>query len=114
MVFPSDSIVASITARVAGGTLVPLDRPYAMYYFAYLVFLAAAVVSQLIGYFSIGYALGHVPASLVAPTMVAQPVLTMFLAIPLTGELPLPGQWLGALAVVAGIYLVNRRPSVVA
>jgi drug/metabolite transporter (DMT)-like permease len=77
----------------------------------YLVFAAAGIVSQVVGYFSIGYALGHVPASLVAPTMVSQPVLTMILAIPLTGQIPQPGQWLGALAVVIGIYLVNRRSS---
>jgi drug/metabolite transporter (DMT)-like permease len=76
---------------------------------SYLVFLAAGVISQVGGYFSIGYALGHLPASVVSPTLVAQPVLTMFLAIPMTGEMPQPGQWLGALAVVAGIYLVNRR-----
>ncbi len=78
----------------------------------YLIFLAAGIISQVIGYFSIGYALGHVPASLVAPTMVAQPVLTMILAIPLAGEMPQPGQWLGAVAVVAGIYLVNWRSPV--
>jgi drug/metabolite transporter (DMT)-like permease len=80
----------------------------------YLVFLAAGVISQVIGYFSIGYALGHVPASLVAPTMVAQPVLTMIVAIPLANEMPQPLAWLGAAAVVAGIYLVNRRPSAAA
>lgn len=74
----------------------------------YLVFLAAALVSQIIGYFSVTYALGHLPAAVVSPTMIAQPVLTALLAIPFLGEGLQPGQWLGGLTVLAGIYLVNR------
>lgn len=74
----------------------------------WLVFLATAVISQITGYFSIGYALGHLPASVVSPTMVAQPVLTALMAIPLAGE-PLDfAQLLGGLAVLGGIYLLNR------
>ncbi len=74
----------------------------------YLIFLAAALVSQIVGYFSVTYALGHLPAAVVSPTMIAQPVLTAVLAIPFLGEALQPGQWLGGLAVLAGIYLVNR------
>jgi drug/metabolite transporter (DMT)-like permease len=73
----------------------------------WLVFLLAALVSQVGGYFATGYALGHLPASVVAPTMVLQPVLTALLAIPITGEMLSPWQWLGGLAVVGGIYLIN-------
>jgi drug/metabolite transporter (DMT)-like permease len=74
----------------------------------YLVFLAAALVSQIVGYFSVTYALGHLPAAVVSPTMIAQPVLTALLAIPFLGEGLQPGQCLGGLTVLAGIYLVNR------
>lgn len=73
----------------------------------YLVFLAAALISQVGGYFAIAYTMGHLPASIVSPTLVAQPVLTTLLAIPLAGELLRPVQWLGALAVVGGILWVN-------
>ncbi|HEX9014155.1 MAG TPA: DMT family transporter, partial [Anaerolineaceae bacterium] len=73
----------------------------------YLIFLGAGLFSQIIGYFSVSYALGHLPASTVSPSMLAQPVLTAVLAIPLAGEMLLPGQWLGAAVVLAGIYLVN-------
>ena len=52
----------------------------------YLVFLAAALLPQLAGYLAMGYALGHLPASIVSPTMLGQPVLTALLAIPLLGE----------------------------
>ena len=42
---------------------------------SYLAFLGAALVSQTGGYLAVGYALGHLPASLVAPTMLGQPVV---------------------------------------
>ena len=74
----------------------------------YLAFLAAAIVSQTGGYLAVGYALGHLPASLVAPTMIGQPVVTALLAIPLLGEALVTSQWLGGLSVLVGIYLVHR------
>lgn len=76
---------------------------------AYLLFVAAALISQISGYFALGYALGRLPAALVAPTMIAQPVLTALLAMPLIGEFLTPAQWLGGLTVLGGIYLVNKR-----
>lgn len=74
----------------------------------YLVFVGAALISQVGGYLSLSYALGYLPAFVVAPTMIAQPVLTALLAIPLLGEGLAPVQWLGGLAVLGGIALVNR------
>ncbi len=74
----------------------------------WLVFLATAVVSQMIGYLSISYALGHLPASVVAPTLIGQPILTAILAIPLLGEIPAPIQWAGGAVALAGIYIVNQ------
>jgi drug/metabolite transporter (DMT)-like permease len=74
----------------------------------WLVFLATAVISQMIGYLSISYALGHLPASVVAPTLIGQPILTAILAIPLLGEIPAPVQWLGGAVALAGIYIVNQ------
>lgn len=74
----------------------------------WLVFLATALVSQTIGYLSISYALGHLPASVVAPTLIGQPILTTILAIPLLGEIPRPAQWIGGAIALAGIYIVNQ------
>jgi drug/metabolite transporter (DMT)-like permease len=74
----------------------------------YLMFLGVALISQITGYFSLSYALGHLPASVVAPTMILQPVLTALLAIPLAGELLSTSQWVGGAAVLFGIYIVNR------
>jgi len=73
----------------------------------YVVFLTAALVSQLGAYLAITYALGKLPASIVTPTMVAQPVLTALLAIPITGEALLSGQIVGGAITLTGIYVVN-------
>ena len=74
----------------------------------WLVFLATAIVSQLIGYMALAYALGHLPASIVSQTMVLQPVVTTVLAIPLLGEIPGVWQGVGGAVALAGIYLVNQ------
>ena len=73
----------------------------------WLIFLAAGLVSQIGGYFSIAFALGRLPASVVSPTMVMQPVLSALLAYVFVGEALSPLQWLGGLTAIAGIFLVN-------
>jgi len=74
----------------------------------WLVFLATALVSQLVGYMSLAYALGHLPASVVSPTMILQPVVTTILAIPLLGETPSIWQGIGGAIALIGIYIVNQ------
>ena len=73
-----------------------------------LVFLATAFFSQLIGYMALAYAPGHLPASVVSPTMVLQPVVTAILAIPLLGEIPGIWQGVGGAIALIGIYMVNQ------
>lgn len=75
---------------------------------SWLVFILLALVSQILGYMSVSYALGHLPASVVAPTMIGQPIITTILAIPLLGELPQTVQLLGGVVTLAGIYLVHN------
>ena len=77
----------------------------------YLTFLGSALISQTIGYFSVGYALGHLPASIVSPTMIGQPMLTALLAIPLASEPLTLDVILGGIFVLSGIFLVNRNSS---
>jgi len=74
----------------------------------YLALLGAAVISQIGGYLATGYALGHLPASLVSPTMIGQPVMTALLALLLLGENLKPAQWAGGIVVLLGIFLVHR------
>lgn len=74
----------------------------------WMIFTATAIVSQLIGYMSLAYALGHLPASIVSPTMILQPVVTTLLAIPLLGEIPSAWQGIGGIIALVGIYIVNQ------
>lgn len=96
------SITLLIINIVLGYPLTGFDRN------TWLVFLATAVVSQLIGYMSLAYALGHLPASVVSPTMILQPVVTTLLAIPLLGEVPSIWQGIGGAIALVGIYIVNQ------
>jgi drug/metabolite transporter (DMT)-like permease len=61
-----------------------------------------------IGYLSISYALGHLPARVVSPTLIGQPLMTTILAVPLLGEIPTGLQLTGGLIALAGIYIINQ------
>ncbi|HET7144283.1 MAG TPA: DMT family transporter, partial [Anaerolineales bacterium] len=74
----------------------------------WVIFFVTAIVSQMIGYLAITYALGHLPASIVSPTLIGQPILTAILAIPLLGEIPNTTQWIGGTIALVGIYIVNQ------
>lgn len=75
---------------------------------SWLALLGLALISQVAGWLAINYALGHLPASVVSVTLLAQPVLTALFAVPLLGEALTGRQMLGGLVALAGIYLVNR------
>lgn len=75
---------------------------------AYWSFLGAALLSQIGGYVSIGYALGHIPASIVTPTMGLHPVLTAVLAVFLLGDSLRMAQVVGGLIVIVGIYWIHQ------
>jgi drug/metabolite transporter (DMT)-like permease len=74
----------------------------------WIIFFVTAIVSQMVGYLAITYALGHLPASIVSPTLIGQPILTTLLAIPMLGEIPNAIQWVGGAIALAGIYIVNQ------
>ena len=75
--------------------------------FTYLNFVMAALIAQLGAYTFITFALGTLPASVVTPTMVLQPVLTALIAIPFAGEQLLLAQAAGGGLTLAGVFLVN-------
>jgi drug/metabolite transporter (DMT)-like permease len=75
---------------------------------AYLSLLGLGVISQGIGWLAINYAQGQLPATLVAPTLLGQPVVTALLAGPLLGETLTWIELLGGVIVLVGIYVVHR------
>ena len=86
-----------------------LDLPLGGYSPAtYLTFAAMAVFTQIFGYFSINFALGYLPASIVAPALLGQPVITALLAGPLLGESLGPSQFIGGTAVIVGVFVAIR------
>lgn len=104
------SSATSAVALLIVGLL--LGQPFSGYSpTSYAHLLILAIVVQVLGWMSISYALGHLPASLVSTTLLAQPVLTAIAAVPLLGETLSAEQLAGGALVLAGIYLVHRGKS---
>ena len=70
--------------------------------------LGMGLVTPLGGWLSVNYAQGHLPASLVSPTMLGQPVVAALLAFVLLGEALTLLQVVGGAVVLLGISLVHR------
>ncbi len=75
----------------------------------YMALAALGLISHVLGWLSINYALGHLPAPIASVTLLSQPVITALVAVPLLGEGLSPFQISGGLLVLLGIYAVNRR-----
>lgn len=71
--------------------------------------IALGLISHALGWLSINYSLGHLPAPLTAVSLLSQPVLTALLAVPLLNEALSLYQIIGGFIVLLGIYTVNRR-----
>jgi drug/metabolite transporter (DMT)-like permease len=78
---------------------------------AWLALAGLGLVSQLVAYFALVYALGHLPATITSVGLLAQVPSTALLAMLLLGEPLTAIQIAGAAVVVAGIYVVNRYSS---
>jgi len=74
----------------------------------YLIFLLSALLSQLLGYFSLTHSLGKIPASIVSPSLTLQPVITAVLAIPFAKQTLAIHQIMGGFLVLAGIIVINK------
>ena len=74
----------------------------------YLIFLLSALLSQLLGYFSLTYSLGKIPASIVSPSLSLQPVITALLAIPFANQSLAGHQIVGGMLVLLGIITINK------
>ena len=75
---------------------------------AYLSLLGLGILSQGFGWLAINYAQGHLPATLVAPTLLGQPVVTALLAGPLLGERLTWLEAFGGVTVLVGVYIVHH------
>jgi drug/metabolite transporter (DMT)-like permease len=76
---------------------------------AYGWILLTALVPQLIGHSAYNWALGFLPASLVATTTLGEPVAAALLAYNIFDEHPSAPVILGGALILTGIYLVSRN-----
>jgi drug/metabolite transporter (DMT)-like permease len=107
--------LAALWISIAGSTLVlgmmsvVLGQPFTGYPIrTYANLGALALVVQVAGWFAINFALGHLPASLVSSTLLAQPVLTAFLAVPFLEQPLVASQIAGGAIALVGILIVHR------
>jgi drug/metabolite transporter (DMT)-like permease len=75
---------------------------------AWLALAGLGIVSQLLAYYALVYALGHLPATITSVGLLAQVPSTALLAMLLLGEPLTPLQIAGGAIVLVGIYVVNR------
>jgi len=102
------SAMASAVALLAAS--LALEQPLVGYPAqTYWSLIGVALITQVGAYLAINYALGHLPASIVSPTLLGQPVLTALLAVPLLGQPLSPAQIIGGVVVLAGIWIVHRQ-----
>ena len=78
---------------------------------AYLFILLLALVPQLIGHSSFTWALGFIPAVVVAIAILGEPVGATLIAATMLDEVPTLLEWIGSAIVLLGVYVGLRSPS---
>ena len=78
---------------------------------AYLLFIALAVIPQLLGHSSFNYALRYKSSALVSVALLGEPIGSVILAFLILNETPRPAEIAGGVFILAGIYLVSRYSS---
>jgi len=101
--------LSTVSAAVFLGLfLVILDYSFTGYSTqAWVLFFIMGILIQAGAWFLINYAQGYLPASLVSPTLLAQPVLAGIFAYFMLNETLTFWQLIGGLFVVSGIYMVH-------
>jgi drug/metabolite transporter (DMT)-like permease len=108
--------ITALIALMVGTTLGTLDLTPGWDSMFWLILLG--ISAQSIGYIFISLSLPRLPAVVTSIILLAQPVVSIGLAIVLLGEAPSPGQLLGVICVIGGIALatvpigrLRRRPA---
>jgi drug/metabolite transporter (DMT)-like permease len=100
VVYPVAAVLLVVSVLVAG-------EPFTGYSTKTFVMLGLlALVPQLVGHSAINWALGYVPAALVAVAILGEPVGATTLAALILGEMPSVFEVGGGLLVLAGVYVV--------
>ncbi|HEX6843898.1 MAG TPA: DMT family transporter [Actinomycetota bacterium] len=106
------AVVYSVSAVALAGAMVASSTPFAGYEpTVWLLFVAITVGPQFLGHTVFNYLLGHVRASIVSVSLLAEPVGATILALVFLDEAP--GVWTvaGGALVLAGVYRAIRAES---
>jgi drug/metabolite transporter (DMT)-like permease len=74
----------------------------------YILFLALAVIPQLLGHSTFNWALGYLSAAYVSITLLGEPIGSALLAYFFLDEIPKPLMLFGAILILVGIYIASR------
>lgn len=96
------ALLTFILTRILGNPLTGLPTN------SVLSLVGLALISHTGGWLLLNYALGRLRASLISVTLLAQPVVTAIVALPLLGESPTMWHLVGGVITMAGIYTVHR------
>jgi drug/metabolite transporter (DMT)-like permease len=102
----SSAVVLLISILISGHTLIGYTLG------TYWNFMAMGILVQVLGWMVINYVQGILPASIVAPTLLGQPVITAFLAMSILGEIFSFWHVTGGIIVLMGVYFVHRSRSI--
>lgn len=105
LVYSCAAVCLLIALFATGGS------PFGLPTMAYVWILVLALVPQLIGHSMYNWALGFLPAALVAVATLGEPVGSAILAYFILKETPGLQVLLGGAVVLSGIYLVSRSAS---
>jgi len=98
------AIVLLLLVNLAMGTRL---TGYSAETFGWLV--ALGLITHLLGWLSINYAMGHLPHGPASVGLLGQSVVTALLAMPLLDQFLSTFQIIGGLLVLSGIFLVNLK-----
>lgn len=74
----------------------------------WLTFLALAVVCTILGHTSFNWALRYIPASVIAVSVLGEPIGAIIWALVFLAEIPTPRQIFGGAVILIGIYIFTR------
>jgi len=70
------------------------------------------LISQLGGWLAINWSLGYIKSTVASVTLLSQSVVTAIIAVPVLGEILDWNEVIGAVIVLFGIFLVNRKQNI--
>jgi drug/metabolite transporter (DMT)-like permease len=104
------AVVYSVTALILLAAVWATGAPFGGHPGeAYLFILLLALVPQLIGHNAFNWALGSLPAAVVAVAILGEPVGATLIAAAVLDEVPTLLELLGGAVVLAGVYVALRQ-----